>query len=945
MAIRRFLHAAGSSLAMLALATNPAAGGADPSLTLPPDALAVPHERLVVRGATPDEAELLFSTALAAVYFAGTGEVRLLTLAEPSPEGGRASDQSHPLAAAAARIAANAERTGKATLPDFLADVQSALAGDAGSLGPYLLMQPVSLVAPAGLRVASAASQPSVRAQAVVLSEGFEGDPWARWQRINNTSGSYDWGTTTCDKHSGTQAADGVRGGTAGAALACAASYPTSVQNMIVDTQCEAFQGAGQAWLEGYGTVSSEQGYDQLAIVFNQSGSTFQGNAFSGTYSGWWHVIFNLKQFSLIGDLTQKACNTLAFVFSSDSTIATGFGARIDDISITTEAAPALGCSVSAAPAAGAAPLDVSLSSAVSGASGAAQYDWDFGDGTSSTSASPTHRFLVRGTYNPSFQVADGTTVCTATASVTVNASGITPSPGVFEGTTSQGKKFAFTVAADGHISPYTYGYACSSTTGETTVTTTGCTYSDGGFSCGSTSCQSYVTNAKLRGTFDSPTTAVGFLSVTTGSNPAIGLSCCYLSNVTWSATRTGEVTCTVSCFATVPTSGQAGTPVAFQASATPANCTGAPSYSWSFGDGTSSAQEDPAHTYAAAGSYSWTLTVSVDGQTCTRSGTITISGGQACTVSCDATVPGTATAGSAVAFQGSATPSNCTSAPSYFWTFGDGGTSTEQSPSHAYAAAGSYGWTLNVAADAQTCTRTGTVVVSAAAGATVYMVPSVAHLPGAGGTQWRTDVALVGNPSATAHLTLTYYSDSQTLGTGFDLAPNATVEWRDILVSRFGMGAGVSSSGVLHVSSDVPLVITSRTYNQTATGTFGQYYPACKIGDALSYGQTGTLAQLKKNGSFRTNVGILNLGASSCSVAIKLFKGDGVQVGTSKTLTAAGGRWVQQYDIFANVGAGSNDIAYATVTVQTPGGKVWAYASVVDIATGDPTTIPVLQP
>jgi PKD repeat protein len=945
MAIRRYLHAAGSAIAALVLAIEPAAGGADPALTLPSEALTAPHERLVVRGATPGEAELLFSTALAAVYFAGTGEVRLLALADPPPEVGNATSPSHPLAAAAARIAEGAERTGRVTLPDFLADVQSALAGDEGSLGPYLLMQPVSLAVPAGVRAASAASQPSAGAQSVVLSEGFEGDPWARWQRTDNTSGSYGWGTTTCDKHSGAQAADGVRGGTTGAALACAASYPNSVQNLIVDTQCEAFQGAGQAWLEGYGTVGSEQGYDQLAIVFNQSGSTFQGNAFSGTYSGWWHVIFNLRQFSLIGDLTQRACNTLAFAFSSDSTIATSFGARIDDITITTEAAPAVACSVSAAPSSGAAPLDVSLSSAVSGASGSAQYDWDFGDGTSSTSASPTHRFLVRGTYNPLFQVTDGTTVCTATAAVTVSASGITPSPGVFEGTTSQGKKLAFTVAADGHISPYTYGYACSNTTGESTVTTTGCTYSDGGFNCGSTSCQSYVTNARIRGTFDSPTTAVGFLSVTTGSNPAIGSSCCYLSNVTWSAARTGEVACTVSCFATVPTSGQAGTPVAFQASATPANCTGAPSYSWSFGDGASSAQEDPAHTYAAAGSYSWTLTVAADGQTCTRTGTITISGGPACTLSCNATVPATAAAGAAVPFQGSATPANCTGAPSYFWTFGDGATSTEQSPSHAYAAAGSYGWTLNVAADAQTCAKAGTVAVSAVVGPTVYLVPSVAHLPGAGGTQWRTDVAVVGNPSATAHLTLTYTSDSQTLGTGVDLAPNATVEWRDILVSRFGMGSGVSSSGVLNVSSDVPVVIVSRTYNQTATGTFGQYYPACTVGDGLGYGQTGTLAQLKKNGSFRTNVGILNLGTSSCSVTVKLFRSDGVQVGGSKTMTAAGGRWVQQYDIFANVGAGSNDIAYATVAVQTPGGKVWAYASVVDIATGDPTTIPVLVP
>jgi PKD repeat protein len=889
-----------------------------------------------VQGVTQSQAEALFSEAVAAVYFAGTGEVRLLRLEGPPSTSERDS--------VARQLLARAESQARVqSLSEFLAEVDAVTRDGLAGRGPYLLMRPVELTAPASLRLVAVASAPPVRAQATVLSEGFEGDPWARWQRSSNTNGSYAWGTSTCDKHSGAQSADGVRGGTAGATLTCGASYPNSVQNWIADTQCESFQGAGQAWLEGYGTVSSEQGYDELVVLFSQSGSTFQGSAFSGTYSGWWHVIFNLKQFSLIGDLTQRACNTLAFVFSSDSTIAEGWGARIDDISITTETGPSVACAVAAAPSSGAAPLDVSLSATVSGASAGAQYAWDFGDGSSSTSANPTHRYLVPGTYTPFFQVIDGTTVCSAAAAVTVNGSGITPSAGVFEGTTSQGKKLAFTVGADGHISPYTYGYACENTTGESTVTTTGCTYSAGGFNCGDTSCQPYATSAKIQGTFDTPTSASGSLSVTTGSNPALGLSCCYLSDITWTASRTGGASCSVTCGATVPATGQAGSPVAFQATATPSNCTGAPAYSWTFGDGGTSSLQNPSHTYASASSYAWSMTVTVDGQTCSRNGTITVSGAPSCTVGCDASVPATASAGSPVAFQATATPSNCTGAPAYSWTFGDGAGSTQQNPSHAYVTAGSYGWALTVTADAQTCTRTGTIVVSGTPASSLYMVPSVAHLPGAGGTQWRTDVALVNHGGATAHLTLTYYSDSLTLGTGYDLPPGSTVEWRDVLVSRFAFSASGSSSGVLHVSSDVPVCVSSRTYNQTAQGTYGQRYPACSLDDALSYGQVGILAQLKKNSTFRTNVGILNLGSAACSVTVKLFRGDGAQVGATKTMTAAAGRWVQQYDIFANVGAGTQDIAFAKVEVQTPGGKVWAYASVIDIATGDPTTMPVL--
>jgi len=41
--------------------------------------------------------------------------------------------------------------------------------------------------------------------------------------------------------------------------------------------------------------------------------------------------------------------------------------------------------------------------------------------------------------------------------------------------------------------------------------------------------------------------------------------------------------------------------------------------------------------------------------------------------------------------------------------------------------------------------------------------------------------------------------------------------------------------------------------------------------------------------------------------------------------------------------GAGDRDLAYARVEVTTAGGRVWAYGSVVDNDSSDPTTIPLL--
>src|SRR5215813_10085254 len=71
----------------------------------------------------------------------------------------------------------------------------------------------------------------------------------------------------------------------------------------------------------------------------------------------------------------------------------------------------------------------------------------------------------------------------------------------------------------------------------------------------------------------------------------------------------------------------------------------------------------------------------------------------QGCTVSCNATVPGTGTVGAAVSFQATATASGCSSQPAYSWDFGDGGISAQQNPTHSYVAAGTYNWTLTTSA------------------------------------------------------------------------------------------------------------------------------------------------------------------------------------------------------------------------------------------------------
>jgi hypothetical protein len=163
---------------------------------------------------------------------------------------------------------------------------------------------------------------------------------------------------------------------------------------------------------------------------------------------------------------------------------------------------------------------------------------------------------------------------------------------------------------------------------------------------------------------------------------------------------------------------------------------------------------------------------------------------------------------------------------------------------------------------------------------------------------------------------------------------------WDDVVEEAFGITDPVSGS--IRVDSNTPVVVTARTFNQAAQGTFGQFLPGARMGDSMGSGETGVLSQLTNNAAFRTNVGFINLGDSQVQVRVTVYDASGAMLGTRNVAVAPSG-WKQQNDIFGAVGAGTVDNGYAMVEVLTEGGMVWGYGSVVDNATGDPTTVPLV--
>ena len=117
-------------------------------------------------------------------------------------------------------------------------------------------------------------------------------------------------------------------------------------------------------------------------------------------------------------------------------------------------------------------------------------------------------------------------------------------------------------------------------------------------------------------------------------------------------------------------------------------------SRSWNFGDGTTSTATNPSHTYAAAGTYNVTLTVTDNGgavSAVTKPVTVTTPGNAAPAANFSYT-----TAKLVATFTDTSIDSDGTIA-SRSWTFGDGTSSTAANPVHTYARQGTYSVTLTV--------------------------------------------------------------------------------------------------------------------------------------------------------------------------------------------------------------------------------------------------------
>jgi PKD repeat protein len=261
-------------------------------------------------------------------------------------------------------------------------------------------------------------------------------------------------------------------------------------------------------------------------------------------------------------------------------------------------------------------------------------YAWTFGDGNTSSLVNPSHPYAVQGVYTVCLTVGNACGFFTWCDTITVNC----PSPASNFGFTNVSLAYNFFAPPTGGI-PTTYSWD----------------FGDGFNS----------SNANPSHTYATPNTYNVCLTTTT---------VCGTSQ-----------TCSLTVVSSPPPNvnfGSSGNRLAWSFSSS-VNGVGPFTYSWNFGNGTTSNLPNPSIVFIGAGTYTVCLTViDVYGQGTTICDTITV----ICPMPAASFTANLV--GQAYQFQSTVTG---TQGLSYSWTFGDQTTSVMANPSHVYSIAGFY--------------------------------------------------------------------------------------------------------------------------------------------------------------------------------------------------------------------------------------------------------------
>lgn len=256
--------------------------------------------------------------------------------------------------------------------------------------------------------------------------------------------------------------------------------------------------------------------------------------------------------------------------------------------------------------------------------------------------------------------------------------------------------------------------------------------------------------------------------------------------------------------------------------------------------------------------------------------------------------------------------------------------------------------WPLDVNANDVFGVHNGTLMGGARFGSTPsidcgysYWIATAAHLGGSGGSMWATDFAAF-NPG-TAPATLALYMlprDGDNAGItpiARSVSNGQTLTLPDIVLGTFG---NANLAGAIQVCSDRPVTVSSRTFTREGAKTYGFGSQATRREQAIAPGSTRSIADIRENGSFRTNLGLTNVSRTTATVKVKLTLSDGTVVG-EQTYPVKPWSHIQRNRVVRDFTTAN--VAGAVLTIEPSGGSVIAYAAIVDGSTNDSSYVEAL--
>lgn len=248
--------------------------------------------------------------------------------------------------------------------------------------------------------------------------------------------------------------------------------------------------------------------------------------------------------------------------------------------------------------------------------------------------------------------------------------------------------------------------------------------------------------------------------------------------------------------------------------------------------------------------------------------------------------------------------------------------------------------------------------------GPDALIIPAIAHADGIN-SKFESDVRVTNTSPQVMKYQLTF-TPSGTAGitegsqTTIDIDPGRTIALDDVLRIWFATGtsnatgtleirpitqaANATSASAVKGLSNFVTFAASRTFNATDHGTFGQFIPAVPFANFVG-GATGSskapilsMQQIAQSADYRTNLGLVEGSGQPVTLAVTVFGDHGEQL-TTFPVDLNGGQHLQLSGFLSQRGIQVND-GRVEVAVTGGGGKVTAYASVLDNRTSDPLLV-----